>query len=146
MLLADGIRRDPARGVRILKDRELRLEAAVRVRENASKPRFVACEGWMHPFSDEAAEVEIRWAFDRRTWKLAAAQVEAPDGRIWRECTPEEMRDLEESLVLGNSEILVDPSDWEECFESERSPNWMSDGSGQERAFLTGSAARGEAG
>ncbi len=122
MLLAGGVRNNPSLGVRMFKDRDLRLEAAVRVPQTRSMPPFVACRSWTHPFSDDGAEVEVRWVFDRRTWKLASSSVRASGDGDWRPCNMDEARDLEESLVLANGEILVDVSVWDDCFECDRIP------------------------
>ena len=105
----------------------------MKIGEFAQRPRYVVSEEWGHFFSNARREDEVRWVFDRRTWRLCVLEILEEDG--WTGAFEEERLDVEDSLVNTNPEAIEGDDDWD-LDELDGLLDWVPGGVVQDRANL----------
>jgi len=64
--------------------------------------------GWAHTFAG-FGEFVVRFVFDRKQQSIIAMQLSAPGGGSWRNATPDQIADVEDSVKNANVEAIADP-------------------------------------
>ena len=100
-----------------------RAAARARHARAFTRPRFVVADGWGHIFSEARGDTDTRWVFDRHLWRLVMLHILEPASQQWMGALPEELADVEDSLVNANEEALWDCTDWD-LSETDEAPSW----------------------
>lgn len=102
----------------------------------SEQPRYVVAEGWGHIFSPEFGEETTRWVYDRQENQLIGAEIavrnvmeQGEDGRFrlksgWREAGDAERQEMQDSVIIANSDCLETPDDWD-LEETDDLPDWV---------------------
>ena len=67
-----------------------------------------APSGWAHIFAG-FGEFVVRFVFDRKLQSIIAMQLSASGGGSWRNATPDQIADVEDSVKNANVEAIADP-------------------------------------
>lgn len=67
-----------------------------------------APNGWAHIFAG-FGEFVVRFVFDRKQQSIIAMQLSASGGSSWRNATPDQIADVEDSVKNANVEAIADP-------------------------------------
>ena len=67
-----------------------------------------APNGWTHIFAG-FGEFVVRFVFDRKQQSIIAMQVSVSGGGAWRNATPDQIADVEDSVKNANVEAIADP-------------------------------------
>jgi hypothetical protein len=114
--------------------RESRARVAERmVSDYADRARYVISGDWSHYFSDSVPEFDTRWVFDRRRWGLTVLHVKRRPSEVWLMALPDEIQDLDDSLIDANPNALDIEMDDFGVREADELPEWVDDAIDVER-------------
>ena len=87
-------------------------------------PRYICAPKWEHCFYHRHLKAEdMRWVFNRHTWRLAYLQIRDVDSRDWGDATPEEASEVELDLIENDARFLDELEEWG-LLESSDLPLW----------------------
>jgi hypothetical protein len=93
----------------------------------ADRARYVISDDWSHYFSDNVPEFDTRWVFDRRQWGLSVLHVKRRSSEVWLMALPDEVQDLDDSLIDANPNALDLEMDDFGVREADELPEWVDD-------------------
>ncbi|KQT42072.1 hypothetical protein ASG43_17505 [Aureimonas sp. Leaf454] len=107
--------------------------ATLKAAEHADRPRYAVSGDWGHYFADGAPEVDTRWVFDRHRWHVSVLHVKRQSSSGWLIGLPEEVADLEDSLVDANADALDVRMEEFGVREADALPAWADEAVATER-------------
>lgn len=106
------------------------------ISDYADRARYVISDDWSHYFSDDVPEFDTRWVFDRRQWGLTVLHLKRRSSEVWLMALPDEVQDLDDSLIRANPNALdLEMVDFG-VRESDAMPEWASEARTIERCSL----------
>lgn len=93
----------------------------------ADRARYAISDDWSHYFSDSVPEFDTRWVFDRRRWGLTVLHVKRGSSEVWLRALPDEIDDVDDSLIVANPNALDLEMDDFGIREADELPEWADD-------------------